>query len=64
MWTCAAVCGEEHRRLAGRVAAADDDDLFAAAQLRLHEGRGVVDARALEPRRFAIGGLRYSRPWR
>ena len=41
---------QEHRRLARGIAAADDDDLFAAAQLRLHERRPVVDAGAFELR--------------
>ena len=41
---------QEHRRLAGGVAAADHDHFFAAAQLRLHERRAVVDAGAFELR--------------
>ena len=40
--------GEEHRRLPGRVAAADDHDRIAGAQLRLGLGGGVVDAARLE----------------
>ena len=39
---------EEHRRLARRIAAADDDRLGALAVARLDVGGGVVDARALE----------------
>src|SRR5262245_60340054 len=39
---------QEHRRLPGRVSAADDDDLVADAQLRLDVRGGVVDAQALE----------------
>ena len=42
---------QKHRGLSRRVAAADDDDLFAAAELRFHRRRAVVDAGALEPRR-------------
>ena len=54
---------EEHRRLAGRVAAADDDHLFAAAQLRLDERRAVVDAGALELRQVRrAASRRYSAP--
>ena len=41
---------QEHRGLAGRVAAAHHDHLLAGAQLRLHEGGAVVNAGALEPR--------------
>ena len=33
--TCRGGAGEKDRRLAGRVAAADDDHLLAAADLRL-----------------------------
>ena len=39
---------EEHRGLAGRVAAADDQHGVAGAALRLDHRRGVVDAGALE----------------
>ena len=39
---------QEHRRLAGRVAAANNNHLFAAAELRLHSGCGVVDALTFE----------------
>ena len=54
---------QEHRRLAGGVAAADDDHLFAAAQLRLDEGRAVVDAGAFELRQVRrAASLRYSAP--
>ena len=42
--------GQEHRRLSGRVASADDDHLVAAAGLRLDERRAVVDAGAFESR--------------
>ena len=42
------VAGEEQRRLTGRVAAADDRDRVAAAELGLHQRGGVVHARALE----------------
>ena len=42
--------GEEDGRLAGRVSAADDDDLLAAAERRLDGRRAVVDAGALETR--------------
>ena len=38
-----------HRRLAGRVAAADDDHVLAAAPLGVGGHGGVVDARAREP---------------
>ena len=48
---------EEDRRLAGRVAAADDDHLLAGAELRLHERRAVVHAGALEPRQVRQGQL-------
>ena len=41
---------EKHRGLTGRVAAADDDDLLAGAQLRLHERGVVVDASSFELR--------------
>ena len=41
---------EKDRGLSGRIAAADDDHFVAAADLRLHERRAVVDARALELR--------------
>ena len=41
---------EKHRGLARGVAAADDDDLLAGAELRLHRRRGVVHARAFELR--------------
>ena len=57
--------GQEHRRLAGRVAAADDHDRVAAAQLRLGLRGGVVDAAALELARAAArrgGGT--GRRWR
>ncbi len=57
--------GEEHGRLAGRVAAADDDDRLAARELRFHEGRRVVDARAFES--LQVGDRRAAdnpRPWR
>src|SRR6185369_10676284 len=43
---CAA--GEEYGGLAGRVAAADHDDLLVGAEVGLHRRRGVVDAGALE----------------
>src|SRR5437764_1401067 len=46
---------QEHGGLTGRVAAAHDHDLVAAAQLRLHEGRGVIHARALELRQVGDG---------
>ena len=39
---------QEHGGLAGRVAAAHDHDLVASAQLRFHERRSVIHARALE----------------
>src|SRR5438067_911543 len=39
---------QEHRALAGRVASAHDDHLFVVAELSLHRGRAVVDARPLE----------------
>lgn len=39
---------QEHRRLAGGIAAADDDHFLAGAQIRFHRRRGVVDALALE----------------
>jgi hypothetical protein len=42
------VTGEEHRRLARRVAATDHDHLAVGAQLCLHKRGGVVDAPALE----------------
>lgn len=42
--------GQEHRGLAGGVAAADHDDLLALDEPGLDRGRGVVDARAVEPR--------------
>ena len=41
--------GEEHRSLAGRVAATDHDDRLADAEMGLHQSRRVVDARRLEP---------------
>ena len=44
------LAGEEHRRLAGGVAAADDGDVGAAALLHLVRRRGVEDAAALEAR--------------
>ena len=52
---------EKHRRLTGGVATADDDDLLAHAQLRLHLRRAVVHARAFElreviERRLAVLG--------
>ena len=54
---------EEHRGLSRRVAAADDDDFLAAAQLRLHERRAVVDAGAFELRAgSSSGSFRYSAP--
>ena len=40
--------GEEHRGLAGRVAAADDDDRGLCALPGFHRGRRVVHALALE----------------
>ena len=40
--------GQEDRRLARRVAAADDDHLLGGTELGLHGGGGVVDALALE----------------
>ena len=45
----ARLAGEEDGRLAGGVAAADDDHVGPAALLRLVRRRGVVDAAALEP---------------
>ena len=45
-----AAAREEHRRLAGRVAAADDDHFLALADLRLEVRRRVVDALADEAR--------------
>ena len=53
---------QEHRRLPGRVAAADDDHLFAAAQLRFDERRAVVDAGAFERARLSTASRRYSAP--
>ena len=47
-WTRARVPGEEDRRLAGRVAAADDRDRIAARRAAPPSGRRVVDAGALE----------------
>jgi hypothetical protein len=38
------VLGQVHRRLAGRVAAADDGDLLGLAEAGLDGGGGVVDA--------------------
>ena len=54
---------EKHRRLARGIAAADDDDLLADAQLRLHRRRAVVHAGAFElrevlERRLAVLGAR------
>ena len=51
----------EHRSLTGGVATADDDDLLALAELRLHRRCAVVHARAFElrevvERRLAILG--------
>ena len=46
----ASVLRQEDCSLTRRVAAADDDHLLAAAQLRLHERRGVVDACPFERR--------------
>ncbi len=48
---------EEHRRLAGRVAAPDDHQLLAGAELRLHERGAVVHAGPLEPRQARQGEL-------
>ena len=53
------VAGQKHRALAGRVAAADQNDLFAGAQPRLDLRGPVPDSAALEPgyvgdRRMAI----------
>ena len=63
MCTCAATLRQEHRRLPGRVAAADDGDLLAVAELRLEVGGAVVDARALEARAAtAASSLRYCAP--
>ena len=42
------VPGQEHRCLAGRVSAADDQDRIAGAELRLRLGGGVVDPAHLE----------------
>ena len=48
---------EKHRGLARGVAAADDHDLLAGAQLRLHRRGGVVHARAFELRQVCDRGL-------
>ena len=40
------MAGEVDRRLAGRVAAADDEDRIVGAHLRLDQRRGPVDAEA------------------
>ena len=61
-WTCAACAREEHRGLAGGVAAADDDDLLARAALGLDVRRRVVDADALEAREVGDVERRYSAP--
>ena len=42
--------GEEHRRLSGRVPAADDDHRFGAALAPLHFRRRVVHARVVAER--------------
>ena len=58
------VPGEEHRRLAGRVAAADDHDRIAGAELGLGLGGRVVDAAHLElvqPRHVEAPVLRTGR---
>ena len=39
-----AALGEIHRRLPGRVSAADDGDRFIVAQRRLHGSAGMIDA--------------------
>ena len=48
---------QEHGCLARRISAADDHDLLAPAELRFHEGRGVVDAGAFELREVRDRGL-------
>ncbi len=42
--------GEKHGGLPRGISAADDDDVLADAQLRLHRHRHVVHTRAFEPR--------------
>ena len=54
---------EKDGGLAGRISAAHDYHFFTNAQLRLHEGRGVVHPRAFKlrqvfERRFPILGAR------
>ena len=63
MWTRLGRLREEHGGLAGGVASAHHDHLFAAAELRFDERRAVVDARAFElrevvDRQLAILGAR------
>ena len=64
-FTRLACAGEVDRRLAGRVAAADQRHLGAGAEPRLHRRGPVPDAAALEPldvRRAPAGGS--ARRWR
>ena len=57
--------GEEHRSLTGRIAATDHDDRLADAEVGLHQSRGVVDARPLEPLDVrAQGGAGSGLRWR
>ena len=59
------VAGEVHRRLPGRVRAADDEHVLVRARPRLGQRRAVVDARAgqrVDARARRAGGTR--RPWR
>ena len=48
---------QKHRGLAGGVSAAHHDHFFTAAQLRFHERRAVVHARALELQQVLDGRL-------
>src|SRR5205823_12658923 len=41
------VLGEEHRRLTGRVTAADDGGAALPARTRMHRGAGIEDPRPL-----------------
>ena len=60
-----AAAGQPDRRLGGRVAAADDADPLAAAELRLGRAGGVEDADPLVARRgSSTGRRRYSAPGR